>query len=50
MIKKYYIPLEIFVLIYKFLNPISFPYYKERNILWCKRCGEILKDGIGFLI
>tara|TARA_Y100000991_G_C21951497_1_gene340017 strand:+ start:1036 stop:1293 length:258 start_codon:yes stop_codon:yes gene_type:complete len=49
MFKKYYIPSEIFVLIYKFLNPISFPYHKERNLLWCKKCGEILKKGDWFL-
>ena len=48
MFKKYYIPSEIFVLIYKFVNPISVPYYKERNLLWCKKCGEILKNGDWF--
>ena len=42
------IPEELFPLIYKFLNPISLPYQKEKKFMFCKNCGEILRNGDWF--
>ena len=39
------IPEEIYRLIYSYVNPISKPTKIKRNIVWCKKCGEILRDG-----
>lgn len=39
------LPDEIIRNIYKYLNPITKPIIKRSKIIWCKKCGEILKNG-----
>tara|TARA_Y100000992_G_scaffold66097_1_gene40828 strand:+ start:7304 stop:7567 length:264 start_codon:yes stop_codon:yes gene_type:complete len=39
------LPPEINRLIYSFINPISKPIIRQKNVVWCKSCGEILEKG-----
>lgn len=39
------LPPEINRLIYSFINPISKPINIISSVVWCKSCGEILKNG-----
>ena len=42
------IPPEIYKKIYKFINPISKIHIVERKVLFCIKCGEVLKNGDWF--
>ena len=44
-----FMPIEIYIKIYKFINPISVKYPIKKKILFCIKSGEILKNGDWFL-
>lgn len=39
------LPDEIIRNIYKYLNPITIPVVRKSKIIWCSKCGEVLKNG-----
>ena len=40
---------DSYKLVYKFINPISLKPKIDTKVLWCSKCGELLKGGDWFL-
>ena len=39
------LPIDLYIYIFKFINPISLPLKNKKKTIWCKKCGEYLKNG-----